>query len=71
MDIVTIRSPGNENDIYDYIAIQLMSSGMGGTPLVLAIVSSRKSLLVMSFFTYKSQIVRHSSTKLTRTWSKK
>ena len=51
MDLVTIRSPGNENDIYDYIAIQLMSSGLSGAPLVMVIVSSRKTLLAMSFFT--------------------
>jgi len=41
IDILTVRSPSGPNDLFDYLAFQLMSSGMeDGPPLLMVIISS-------------------------------
>ena len=42
-----MRSPSGADDLYDYMAVQLMSSGMDGPPLVMVIISSRESYFYM------------------------
>ncbi|XP_063675788.1 uncharacterized protein LOC134812333 [Bolinopsis microptera] len=41
IDIITVRSPSGPNDLFDYMAFQLMASGMpDGPPLLMVIISS-------------------------------